>query len=180
MKSLQIIAFAIMIIFFSCKATNLKASNAQIKMLKNLVESRRFKIESDWAYPQTTMAMQQVLNTGLLQPGSTSGAINLITNPNYLTISADSITSYLPYFGERQINVSYGGNDAAIQLNSNIENYKITNGKRGSYIISCNAKSKSEYFNIIIELYPNLKSNIRLISASRNLISYSGHVKSSD
>lgn len=180
MKSFQIIILLVVISFFSCKSASSKASDAQIKTLKNLVESKRFKIESDWAYPQTTRAVQQVLNAGLIQPGSTSGAINLIGNPNFLTISGDSITSYLPYFGERQINVSYGGKDAAIQLDTNIENYKISNGKHGSYIISCNAESKSEHFNIIIELFPSLKSNIRLIGATRNPISYSGRVESAN
>lgn len=180
MKSFHSIIFLIAITFLSCKSTSTKVSDAQIKALEALVENKSFKIESHRAYPINTAATQQVLNWGLLQPGSTSGTVNLIGNPNFLTIKEDSITSYLPFFGERQNNVGYGGRDSAIQLNSTIENYKITKGKKNSYIISCNAKSKSEHFNVIIEVFPNLKSNIRLVGASRNPISYSGIIKPTD
>ena len=178
MKSLYYLSFIVAIAFFSCKSAGSKVTDGQIKALESLVENRSFNIESNWAYPQTTAAMQQVFNAGLLQPGSSSGAINLVGNSNFLTIAGDSIKSYLPYFGERQTNVGYGGNDSAIQLSGIVENYTVTKGKRESIVISCDAKSKSEHFKVIVNLFPNLKSNITLIGASRHSISYSGYVKS--
>jgi len=89
----------------SCSTSKNAATDEDIKALKDLVDSKAFTIESDWANPQVTSATQQVLNSGILEPGSNAGGINLIGNSNFLTISGDSIKSYLPYFGERQMNV---------------------------------------------------------------------------
>ncbi|WP_034045503.1 DUF4251 domain-containing protein [Wocania ichthyoenteri] len=180
MKSICIIVVVVSIAFFSCKSSSSQVTDEQMKAFEDLVENKNFKIESDWAYPQTTTATQQVLNSGLLPPGSSSGAINLIGNSNFLTISGDSIASYLPYFGERQTNVGYGGNDSAIQLEGVIENYHVAKGKKDSYTISCDAKNKSEHFKVIIKLFPNLKSYVTLTGATRNSISYSGKVKSKE
>ncbi|MFD1613687.1 DUF4251 domain-containing protein [Gelatiniphilus marinus] len=180
MKHLSILTLIVAIAFFSCKSASSKITDEQIEALEVLVENRNFTIESTWAHPQTTLATQQVFNSGLLPAGSSSGAINLIGNSNFLTISGDSITSYLPYFGERQMHVGYGGNNGAIQFNGIVENYTVTEGKRDSYTISCTAKRKTERFKVTIKLFPNLKSYITLTSASRNSISYSGEVKSSD
>ncbi|MFD1162162.1 MULTISPECIES: DUF4251 domain-containing protein [Hwangdonia] len=179
MKPLSIITLIVAIAFFSCKSASSKVTDEEIKALETLVENKNFSIESNWAFPRTTAAMQRVLNSGMLPAGSSTGAINLIGNSNFLTISGDSITSYLPYYGERHTNVGYGGSDGAIQLKGIVENYTVTQGKQHDYTISFDAKSKSERFNISITLYPSLKSYVKLIGASRSSISYSGQVKPS-
>lgn len=176
MKSISNYFYAIFLIMLcSCKAT--KYSDNQIKTLANLVENKNYTIESDWAYPQVTNAMQQVLNSGILQPGNSPNAINLIGNGNFLTISGDSITTYLPYFGERQMNVDYGGRDSAIQLEGIMKNYTITEGKHNSFIIKFDANSKNESFKTQIRLFPNLKADIQMLGNSRFQISYSGTVE---
>lgn len=180
MKSIYLIAVMFAMAFWSCKSASSKTTDEQIKALETLVEKRNFTIESDWAYPQTTAATQRVLNSGLLPAGSSSGAISLIGNSNFLSISGDSITSYLPYYGERHTNVGYGGTDSAIQLKGLVEDYKVTKGKRNSYTISCDAKSKLERFQVVIKLFPSLKSYITLMGTSRNPISFSGQVETSN
>lgn len=176
MKPVIFLMLTILMFTISCKSSKSKATSAQIKALETLVENKNYSIESDWANPQFSNAMQQVLNSGLLQPGNSAGAINLIGNPNFLTISGDSITSYLPYFGERQMNIGYG-RDGAIELKGIMENYTAVKGKHNRYNISFDAKSKSENFNVIITLFPNTKSDIQLIGNGRFPISYTGHVK---
>jgi len=161
---------------WSCKSTKNSATDAEIKALKDLVYSKHFTVESDWANPQVTNATQQVLNSGVLQPGSHAGGINLIGNSNFLTISGDSITSYLPYFGERQMNVGYGGNDSAIALKGLLENYSVEEKKNNSYLITFNAKTKSETFQVFLTLFSNLNSDMRLNSNSRLSIAYRGTV----
>ena len=160
----------------SCGMSKSNASAEEIAALEAMVNNRNFKIDSDWAYPRNTMAMQQVLNSGLLQPGNNAGAINLIGNSNFITISGDSISSFLPYYGERQMQVSYNGGDSAIQFDGLLEDYKVVKNKNGSYTMSFEATSKSERFNTNITIFPNLRSNISLNSASRFPISYSGTV----
>ncbi|MFD2726051.1 DUF4251 domain-containing protein [Hyunsoonleella rubra] len=162
----------------SCKSSKSTATPAEIEALSLLVESKDFNIESNWAYPQTTYAMQQVLNSGLLFPNNGGSAINLIGNPNFLKISGDSISSFLPYFGERQMQITYNGQDTAIQLNGLMENYEIAEGKNNSYNISFSANSavNNERFRVFITLFPNLKSNIRVNSTGRFSIGYSGEI----
>lgn len=177
MKSLYISIIVVNVFIMSCSSSKSNATAEEIGALETLVHNRDFKIESNWAYPRNTMAMQQVLNSGLLQPGNTSGAINLINNYNFLTISGDSISSYLPYYGERQMQVAYGGGDSAIQFNGLLEDYNVVkNKKNDSYTISFQSKSKSENFNGNITIFPNLKSEIILNSTSRFSIQYSGKV----
>ncbi|WP_396601028.1 DUF4251 domain-containing protein [Algibacter sp. R77976] len=175
MKSNYIFIFAFLITLFACKST--KISQSEIEAFETLVENKNYRIESDMAHPQVSNAMQQVLNSGILQGGSSANAISLIGNSNFLTVSGDSITSYLPYFGERQMNIDYSGEDSGIQLKGLLENYKAIKGKNNSYNISFGAKSRSESFKVFITLYPNLKSNLQINGSGRFPISYSGQVE---
>ncbi len=176
---MKTVKYLFIISFFTMLAcgTSKPATQAEIDALNALVNSKMFKIESDWAYPQLSSATQQVLNSGIMPPGSSSGSINLIGNSNFLKISGDSITSYLPYFGERQMNVGYGGSDSAIEFIGVVEDYKTNKGKGESTLITFGANTKTENFNVTITLWPNLNSEILLNSTSRALIRYTGKVE---
>lgn len=175
MKFIYFFVFVFFITIFSCKST--KYTEYQINFFEILVENKSLRIESDTAYPQVTNAMQQVLNSGILSAGNNASSISLIGNSNFLRISGDSITSYLPYFGERQMNIDFGGTNGGIQLQGIMENYTVTKGINNSVILSFKAKSKQESYNIQIKLYPNLNAVIHLNGNSRSPISYSGRVE---
>lgn len=177
MKSIYLLIGLLIIATTSCKSSKSVASQAEIDALQTMVANKQFRIVSDWAYPQVTNAMQQVLSSGLLQPGSAGGGINLIGNTNFLRVSGDSITSYLPYYGERQMQVAYGGGDSAIEFKGLVENYKAVQNEDHSYTISFEAKSNSESFNVYIQLSPNLNSYMTVNGTSRHTIRYSGEVK---
>jgi len=168
------------VIIVSCNSQKTVLNQTELYAFDKLVKSQHFRIESNWAYPLTTVAMQQVLNSGLLPPGSAAGSISLVSNSNFLKISGDSISSYLPYFGERQMLVEYGGGNSSIEFKGIAENYKTVKNKNNSYTITFDAKSNSEKFNVTIRLTPNLKSNIFMSSGSRNAIRYSGEVERID
>jgi len=178
MKILYVCLTFITFTVLSCGSS--KVTQDQINALDQLVKNQKFSIESDWAYPMTTTAMQQVMNSGLMPLGSSPGRINLIGNANVLNISGDSISSYLPYFGERQMNVDYGGRDATIQFDGLMEDYKAKSMKNHDYQITFKAKSKSESFDVYITISPNLKSNMILNSATRRAIRYTGSVKAKE
>lgn len=180
MKKLRYFAISILVAFvtFSCSSHKKINLQAQIKTLDSLVVNKHFTIESTRAHPQISNAMQQVLNSDLMRNIGAAGNVNLIGNYNYLTISDDSISSYLPYFGERQMNVSYGGGDAAIAIKGVVEKYSVEKNKDNSYHIHFTAKNNTnrETFDISIKLFPNLKSTIFINSSFRSSISYSGEV----
>ncbi|XMO86263.1 DUF4251 domain-containing protein [Algibacter sp. AS12] len=156
----------------SCKTV--KFSESEIQTFDNLIASKNFTIESDRAYPLITNAMQQVLNSGIMRPDNAGGVISLIGNYNFLTIKGDSISSHLPYFGERQMGVDYGGGDSSIELEGLIKDYNVTEGKNNTYTITFDAKSKGEKFKGQIVVFPSLKAEIQISGNSRNSISYSG------
>lgn len=176
MKSFYILVTIASLFFISCSSSKTNTTAEEIAALEIIIKNKNFEIESNWAYPQNSRATQQVLNSGLLQPGSSSSAVNLIGNSNFLRISGDSIKSYLPYYGERQMQVNYGGGDSAIQFDGLLEDYSVIKNKNNSYTISFQAKSKSEGFNCNIIIFPNLQSTIIFNGTSRSPISYTGIV----
>jgi hypothetical protein len=170
----HIIIILALLISVSCKSSKSTTTQAEIDNLNTIVSNNHYRIESDWAYPQVTAAVQQVMNSGLLPPGSSGSGVSLIGNSNFIEIKGDSISSYLPYFGERQMQVGYNTNDSAIQFDGIMEDYKVVKGKKDAYDISFSAMSKSEKFNVNITIFPNLSTNVTLNSGSRLGIRYSG------
>ena len=177
MKASYLFVALSILIVVSCKSQKEQFTQVELDAFDNLVRSQQFRIESDWAYPLTTVAMQRLLNSGILSPGSAGGSISLVGNTNFLKIYGDSISSYLPYFGERQMLVDYGGGNSSIEFKGLTENYKTVKNKNHSYTITFEARSNTEKFDVTIKLMPNLKSDIFLSSASRNAIRYSGEVE---
>ncbi len=176
MKALRYIFTGLLVLTLaSCKSS--KATDAQIAALDAIVAKQEFRIESHTAYPQTTYATQQVVDAGWIAPGNNSNSIKLLDNPNFLMVSGDSISSHLPYYGERQQITSYGGGDDAIAFEGVIENYKTVKHKDNSYTISFNARSHSERFNVMLKLRPNNSSYIALTGGKRFPIKYSGNLK---
>lgn len=165
------------LLMFSCQSTKITATPQQILMLDNLVSSQSFVIESDWALPQTTNSLTAIQNSGLLGPGNSASRISLIGNSNELRLNNGIISSKLPYFGELQSTSGYNGSSNSINLEGTLKNYKVTKNDNSSYTITFDAKSHSESFNVIIHLYPNLKSEIILNGAKRFSIRYTGVVR---
>lgn len=164
----------LVVAFMSCKSQQPTLTQADKDAFNTLVLNQKYRVESDRAYPQASAAMQQLSSSGVLGAGNSAGTISLIGNQNFLTIKGDSITSYLPYFGERQMQVGYGGTDSAIEFNGVVKNYKVEKNKNDGFTIKFDAVSHSENFKVQLILSPNMKSNIHLSGASRNPISYSG------
>ncbi|RPD97950.1 DUF4251 domain-containing protein [Aureibaculum marinum] len=160
----------------SCAST--KSVNTD--QIKNIVEKQYFNIESDIAQPSASVGMANLQNSGLLGIGNSASNINLIGNSNFLEVKGDSITSYLPYYGERYSNVGYGSDNGGIELEGDVKNYVVVwNDKKQHYTITFQAKSKNsnELFDARLVLYPNLKSYLTLSSPSRTSITYIGKVK---
>ncbi|MFL1012803.1 DUF4251 domain-containing protein [Flavisericum labens] len=163
-----------MLTLLSCGASKNPPTDAEMAALNELINQRHFKIESDWAYPQATMAMQRVLNSGILPPGDNASSINLVGNYNFLKIDGDSISSHLPYFGERQMQIAYGGTDTAIEFKGLVDNYKVEKNKKYGYNVSFNASSNQESFSVFITISPSLKTDMVLNGTGRFPIRYSG------
>ncbi|MGB5818402.1 MAG: DUF4251 domain-containing protein [Saonia sp.] len=150
---------------------------AESKMLDEMVFQNAFQIESDWAMPLMTNSLNSIANSGLFPPGSNANRITLVGNDNYLKVNGDSISVYLPYFGERQMGGGYNSDGSAIQFKGIPEDYRIVQNKRKKRReIRFKMKKNTETFVVTVMLFPNLTSNINVNSSHRFPISYSGTI----
>lgn len=159
-------------------ASNTISSQSQVKQLDELVSSKSFQIQSNWAMPLMTRSMNSISNAGLLPVGSSGSQINLIGNSNFFKVEGDTISAYLPYYGERHMGGGYTNNDNAIQFKGVPKNYEVTEDKKtGSKEISFTINNRTESFRVFITLSPNLSSNINVNSTERFSIRYRGEVE---
>ncbi len=177
MKRTLIFVFVLILGVASCTSYKRAVPPQQLAAFSKLMASKTFTIASDWAYPQVSNAFSQQLVAQLLPPGNTAGAINLIGTPNFLRIENDSVFSELPYFGQRQFRVAYGGTDTGIAFKGLMKEYQVKTNKDASQTITFSADSHSEVIDVSIRIYPNLKVDMQLNGVTRHPIQYSGTVQ---
>ncbi|KKL81341.1 hypothetical protein LCGC14_1995700 [marine sediment metagenome] len=163
----------------SCSSSKKPITNdSGMQKLNELITTNQFEILSDWAMPLATASMNSLANSGLLPPGSSASQINLIGNSNYVKIMGDSLSVYLPYFGERQMGGAYNTNGPGIGFEGIPERMEVTkNEDKQRYDILLKIDNDSENFTLNIGLYPNFKSTINVTSSKRFPIRYSGSVQ---
>ncbi|MEN8788124.1 MAG: DUF4251 domain-containing protein [Flavobacteriaceae bacterium] len=145
------------------------------KALDEFVNSKEFRIESTWARPQATSATNAIAGSNLQAPGSSGNRINLIGNFNYFEMKGDSVSAYLPYYGERQFGNGHYSGDTAIEIKTIPRELVVEkNEKKGYYTISFMADQGTETFQVNLKLFPNLKSLMTINSNQRFVINYEG------
>lgn len=177
MKARYILLVLVSTFIVSCSSTKTKATPEQVQALDELVASQSFTIESDWALPQTSNSLIALQNSGLLAPGDNASRFSLIGNPNFLKLNGVVVESDLPYFGERQM-VNNRSDSGGIRLENEIEDYEVEKNEDQSYTIKFKARSQHEGYNVMIRLFPNLKSEMVLQGSKRFPIRYTGRVRS--
>lgn len=177
-KSLVIIGAPIGTLISCSSSSQIANEKNGIQQLDALVLTERFEIDSDWAMPLATSSMNSLANAGLLPPGSSAGQISLIGNTNYVKVRGDSLSVYLPYFGERQMGGGYNSDGAGIDFEGIPEQMEITkNEEKQQYDILIQIREDSENFTINATLFPNLTSTINVSSSQRFPIRYNGSAK---
>ncbi len=165
-------------LWIGCSSSqNTSTSTTKSKLLDDLVAQKSFQIESDQANPLVSGSLNTIANSGLIPPGSTVGTINLIGNPNYFKVKGDSITMYLPYYGEQQMAGAYNNRDVGIEFNGVPYRVEITkNERRNTYKLNYHIRNNTEVYKVFVTLFPNLTSTIRINSNQRTPIGYKGRV----
>lgn len=176
----MVIRIGILMVLFvmgACSSTRVSGlSPDQTAVVDKLVDQKSFRIESDWAQPFLTNSMAQISNSGLLPPGSTAGRINLIGNSNYLQMEGDSVSAYLPYYGERQFGGGYASN-GAIQFKGLPRGLEVIRDQNSQgYRLEFDIREKGENYSVSVVLFPNLNSRITINSSQRFIINYDGKV----
>ena len=126
----KIIIVGVLLLGNGCSATKQKPMDAQeikttYKQVATFVQSKEFVFEADWAQPMTSTALNSIAASGLLGPGNSANAINLIGNSNFIRFKNDSVYGALPYFGERRMGGNYGGVQNGIRFEDTPETLDI-------------------------------------------------------
>ena len=168
-------AFSLLI---GCKSAQNPEDLAQYEALEEWIESKNFEIESTWANPTVTFAVQSIANASLFPPGSNPGNISLIGNPNYFRVINDSLSIYLPYFGEREIGGAYNSQNQGIVFDGIPEQFEITKNPDKSEIkILVKCSKNLESYRMRLQIHANKNATINVNSNQRNTISYQGIIK---
>lgn len=165
-----------LVLFMSCGSAKNTATTAQLNQLKNIVNTKNFEVNFDWANPLGINSGVVGLQN-LMPPGSNINNISLIGNPNYFKVQKDSISMELPYYGQQRMSRGYN-TDSGVKFEGKPTNYSaIFNENKNTYTLKYALKGEEESYDIILTLFPNKSSNLSLISSHRTSINYTGSWK---
>jgi hypothetical protein len=101
------------------------------------------------------------------------GHIIHLTSLYSVTVSGDSIISYLPFFG-RAYSVPYGGG-SGLNFKGVIHRYEATVTRKGEHIIYMDVESEEDTYRYIISLFENGRASISVTPRRRSHISFDGN-----
>ena len=164
-------------LFFGCSsASRMSLQSGEREKFANLIKSRNFEIEVNWALPTTTVSLQSVYNA-LLPIGSNAGRINLVGFSSFLRMQGDTISADLPYYGERQMGGDYNSRDSGIKFETVPDDLEMEyNEAKNRYEISFSADQRTEDYSVNMIVLPNLSSYININSSQRFSIRYEGKI----
>jgi len=166
-------------VFISCTSTKI-VTEAQQKEMDSWGNETPFEIVSQRASPMPTSAFIAVANSGLLAPGNTASNIDLIGNANSFKMKGDTISAYLPYFGERQFGGNYGSNEGGIRFDDKPISKEISYNSKKQRVemrFKIRQERDNELYNILVFIFPNHSTSIYVNSSERTPISYDGEIK---
>lgn len=159
-RILRIFIPVLLLICVACAGTRNTGNVQNMADLKELVNSREFEIENEWALPLG------------------GNMINLITNPNHIRFNGNEVDIFLPYFGVRRAGGGYSG-EAGIKLKDQAQNLVIEEEKNGrNLLLRFEAEDNTETFQFFITLFPDGSAHTSVNSTQRDAISYRGYIRS--
>ncbi|MBT8393621.1 MAG: DUF4251 domain-containing protein [Bacteroidia bacterium] len=184
MKILKILLLCALIVGLNLSCGSAKSEknnelkNKQYIKLIELVESKSFSFHAESAYPTQTFAVMQVTNALLRNTGNAAGRIYIAGNSDYIKVMQDSVSAELSYFGELRVVSSTDPRDTGIKFKGESLNFKITkNNKKRRLNIEFDVKSRSDRYNVNMQVYPSKRASIFLSSMNRTSIRYDGEIK---
>jgi len=141
-------------------AQNSKADKKE--KIKNMVEGNHYVFEADYAIPQR-------------------GGSRQLTDLYDLTISKDSITAYLPYFGRAYMAPNPGSDEGGIKFTTTNFSYNEKQGKKGGWEISIKPKDNNmnswrDVQQMQLDISVDGYASLVVISSHRDAITFQGSV----
>ena len=105
-----------------------------------------------------------------------SGATRQISSEYDFTVNKDSIIAYLPYFGRAYV-ATVGKTTDGINFTSIDFSYKVTEGKKGGWLIEIRTKDADDVQQINLNISKKGYGTLHINNQNRQSISYSGKVE---
>ena len=146
------------IIAFACIPASGTAQNRDDKKreIKNIVEARNFVFKAQTALPS-------------------SGSSRQLTSDFDLRVSKDTVISDLPYFG-RAYTAPLNPSQGPLQFTTTDFQYKVTDRKKGGWIITITPKDQQDPKQFILNIFDNGSASAVVTSYNRQPISFNGYV----
>ncbi|WP_423149689.1 DUF4251 domain-containing protein [Rubrolithibacter danxiaensis] len=158
-----LISCIILLIFtFSGINTSLaqKASKEAVPV-EDILKSKKYQFRAEMVYPRGSIAKHLTTEYGL-------------------TISNDSLTADLPYFG-RAYTAPMNPAEAGIHFTATKFTYEMDNGRKKSWNVTIEPNGPgNEVRKILLTVFDNGKATLQVYSNDREPISYSGRLMKYD
>lgn len=174
------LAIMVSMLAFSCKSSESMAERTQaLNNLETKINNKNFKIDINTVIPFNTNATTQVLNNLMRYTGNTGNRITV--NGYYITFKNDSISGYLPYYGEQQLSSNRYNSDLGIEFSGKPKEYSLDKHKRkDAYIMKFtinDEKDTVETYRVFITFFPSNTADVNIVTSHRNGISYRGQLE---
>ena len=157
LKSILILSSSFMLLQFSYAQNGSDKKKQQEADLKTNINNRHFVFVAQSVSPM-------------------SGGSRNLTSTYDLTISGDTLTSNLPYFG-RAYSAPINPSDGGINFTTNSYKWIEKPRKKGGWEIQLNPKNGGDVRQMALTISPNGSSLLRVISNNRQPISFSGYTR---
>ena len=104
------------------------------------------------------------------------GRFRNLTSEYDVSISKDTMVSYLPYFG-RAYTAPLNPSEAGLDFTSTNFSYSVSPHKKNGWDVVIKPKDKTEIQQYVFTIYDNGNANLNVISTSRDPISFDGYIK---
>lgn len=155
----QAVLTLVILMIFSCGSSRNAGVPNNYEELRQLIDSRQFQIEQDWAHPLG------------------GGRINLIGNPNFIRFKGDSAEVFQPYFGVRRTGGGYG-DPGGLEFEGVPKNLRIEkDDARQRIVIKFEGNEGTENLEFHIILFANGNTSTNVNTSQRDPISYQGNIR---
>jgi len=170
MKTLKnILIIALLLIVTQANAQTDKATTARI------IEAQNYVFVATMAYPLNVSDINNIMSR---MPGyNGGGAINLNSSNYDLTVTKDSVVSYLPYYG-RSFTPKMGNSfdDNGIKFKSKDFSYKNTVRKKGGWNITIKTRDVKDSYTLNLQVTETGYATLTVNSNTQQAITFNGNL----
>lgn len=160
------------IIISTVAATALIACGTQAGITGSMSKAERQIYVANQVYDNLSNR-QYTIEVDAMKP--LRGSMRMLNDRYELTVKADTVVSYLPYFGD-VYRVNPYSQQIGLNFTGTIYDYVATMVQQGQYRISFKTKTQEDTYVYNIDLYDNGKSDINVYGDFHDAISFTGQM----